>query len=49
LELSRTRTLLRAWQKEAPDFVRFTVDRMGTLAYVKFLDSTPPSKINHVS
>lgn len=37
LELSRTRTLLRAWQKEAPTVVRFTVDRMGALAYVKFI------------
>ncbi len=37
LELSRTRTLLRAWQKQAPTVVRFTVDRMGTLAYVKFI------------
>jgi len=41
LELSRTRTLLREWQKEAPELVRFTVDRMGALAYVKFL--VPPS------
>jgi len=38
LELSQTRTVLRTWQKEAPDVVRFTVDRMGTLAYVKFLE-----------
>lgn len=37
LELTRTRTLLRTWQKEAPTAVRFTVDRMGTLAYVKFI------------
>lgn len=37
LELSRTRTLLRAWQKDAPTVVRFTVDRMGALAYVKFM------------
>jgi hypothetical protein len=42
LELSRTRTLLREWQKEAPEVVRFTVDRMGALAYVKFL--APPSQ-----
>ncbi|MFH1932588.1 MAG: hypothetical protein ABIN18_13500 [Pseudomonadota bacterium] len=41
LELSRTRTLLREWQKESPEVVRFTVDRMGALAYVKFL--VPPS------
>jgi hypothetical protein len=41
LELSRTRTLLRAWQKEAPNVVRFTVDRMGALAYVKFVQPTP--------
>lgn len=37
LELSRTRTLLRSWQKEAPSVVRFTVDRMGALTYVKFI------------
>ena len=43
LELSRTRTFLRAWQKEAPNLVRFTVDRMGTLAYVKFLEVPAPS------
>lgn len=43
LELIRTRTILRAWQKEAPTVVRFTVDRMGALAYVKFL-SGPPSR-----
>ncbi len=37
LELSRTRTLLRAWQKQDQTVVRFTVDRMGALAYVKFI------------
>jgi len=37
LELSKTRTLLRTWQKEAPTKVRFTVDRMGALSYVKFI------------
>lgn len=42
LELSRTRTLLRAWQKEAPTVVRFTVDRMGALAYVKFIPAPNP-------
>jgi hypothetical protein len=42
LELSRTRTFLREWQKEDPNLVRFTVDRMGTLAYVKFMDVPPP-------
>jgi len=42
LELSRTRTLLRAWQKEAPTVVRFTVDRMGALAYVKFISGPLP-------
>jgi len=40
LELGRTRAFLRAWQKEAPGVVRFTVDRMGTLAYVKFIEDT---------
>ena len=37
LELGRTVDLLKALQKQDPDFVRFTVDRMGMLAYVKFL------------
>lgn len=37
LELSHTVELLKALQKRDPSFVRFTVDRMGTLAYVKFL------------
>lgn len=41
LELSRTVKLLQALQKQDPDFVRFTVDRMGTLAHVKFLKSAP--------
>ena len=51
LELNRTRTFLRVWQKEAPDVVRFTVDRMGALAYVKFIDaplSTTGRKANEV-
>ena len=43
LELSWTRTFLRAWQKEEPNLVRFTVDRMGALAYVKFLQVSAPS------
>jgi hypothetical protein len=37
LELGRTVDLLKALQKQEPAFVRFTVDRMGALAYVKFL------------
>jgi hypothetical protein len=37
LELSWTRMFLRTWQKEEPNLVRFTVDRMGALTYVKFL------------
>jgi hypothetical protein len=41
LELSQARSLLRAWQKEEPNVVRFTVDRMGALAYVKFLEPVP--------
>jgi hypothetical protein len=41
LELSRTVDLLKALQKEDPNFVRFTVDRMGMLAYVKFAKSAP--------
>jgi hypothetical protein len=41
LELGRTVELLKALQKRDPNFVRFTVDRMGTLAYVKFLKPEP--------
>jgi hypothetical protein len=41
LELNRAVDLLKALQKQDPEFVRFTVDRMGALAYVKFLKSTP--------
>lgn len=37
LELGRATVLLKKLQKKDPAFVRFTVDRMGTLAYVKFL------------
>ena len=37
LELGQTVELLKAVQKQDPSFVRFTVDRMGALAYVKFL------------
>jgi hypothetical protein len=43
LELGRTVELLKSLQKQDPDFVRFTVDRMGALAYVKFLKSAPGS------
>ena len=41
LEQGRTVELLRTLQKQDPTFVRFTVDRMGALAYVKFLKSAP--------
>ena len=41
LELGRTVELLKAFQKQDPNFVRFTVDRMGMLAYVKFLKTEP--------
>jgi hypothetical protein len=41
LEISRSLDLLKAWQKQAPDVVRFTVDRMGAMAYVKFLKPAP--------
>ena len=41
LELGRTVELLKARQKQDPSFVRFTVDRMGMLAYVKFLKTEP--------
>lgn len=46
LELGRSHDILRAWQKSAPDIVRFTVDRMGELAYVKFLKpAAPPAPV----
>lgn len=41
LEIGRCFELLKALQKQDPSFVRFTVDRMGTLAHVKFLKNTP--------
>lgn len=41
LELGRTVDLLKEQQKRDPSSLRFTVDRMGALAYVKFLKSTP--------
>jgi hypothetical protein len=41
LEIGRATELLKALQKRDPAFVRFTVDRMGTLAYVKFLKPAP--------
>jgi hypothetical protein len=41
LELGRTTDLLKQWQKRDPNFIRFTVDRMGTMAHVKFLKSLP--------
>lgn len=37
LELGTSLNTLRDWQKAEPEVVRFTVDRMGELAYVKFL------------
>jgi hypothetical protein len=40
LELSRTLELLKDLQKRDPEFVRFTVDRAGTMAHVKFLKRT---------
>ena len=44
LELGRTTDLLKKLQKQDPTFVRFTVDRMGVLAYVKFLKDAPGTK-----
>lgn len=41
LELGRTTELLKSLQKQDPSFVRFTVDRMGVMAYVKFLKAEP--------
>jgi hypothetical protein len=47
LELGTSFNTLRDWQKAAPEIVRFTVDRMGELAYVKFLK--PAALPAHVS
>ena len=44
LELGRTTKLLKFLQKQDPTFIRFTVDRMGVLAYVKFLKPCPEGK-----
>jgi hypothetical protein len=44
LELARTTDLLKSLQKIAPDFVRFTVNRMGAMAYVKFVKACPGGK-----
>lgn len=41
LEIARSVDLLKALQRQDPTFVRFTVDRMGALAYVKFLKGSP--------
>jgi hypothetical protein len=41
LELHHTLRLLKSLQKQDPEFVRFTVDRMGALAFVKFLKPAP--------
>lgn len=41
LELGRTIEILKAVQRRDPGFVRFTVNRMGVLAYVKFLKEAP--------
>jgi len=41
LEIGRCFDLLKSLQKQDPTFVRFTVDRMGTLAHVKFLKKAP--------
>lgn len=44
LEIGRSTELLKKLQKQDPAFVRFTVDRMGALAYVKFLKDAPEVK-----
>jgi len=41
LEIGRCFELLKSLQKKDPAFVRFTVDRMGALAHVKFLKNAP--------
>ena len=46
LELGTSHDILRSWQKAEPEVVRFTVDRMGELAYVKFLKpAVPPTHV----
>jgi hypothetical protein len=46
LELGTSFNTLRDWQKAEPEIVRFTVDRMGELAYVKFLKpAAPPAPV----
>jgi hypothetical protein len=41
LEIRQADSLLVTWQKEDPALVRFTVDRMGQRAFVKFVAPTP--------
>ncbi len=43
LEIASVRQALRDWQKEAPDEVRFSVDRMGNMAHVRLLK--PPNSV----
>lgn len=44
LELGRATELLKLAQKRDPDLIRFTVDRMGALAHVKFMKQTPSAR-----
>lgn len=37
LEIKEADEILAAWQRQSPDSVRFTVDRMGNRAFVKFI------------
>ena len=47
LELGTSDKTLSEWQKAEPEVVRFTVDRMGARAYVKFLKpAVPPPHVN---
>ena len=39
-EIAAARQFLRDWQKESPTAIRFSVDRMGTLAHVRLLDGS---------
>lgn len=46
LEIHQADSILTDWQREAPNAVRFTVDRMGNRAFVKFLASSPAPSAN---
>jgi hypothetical protein len=46
LEIKDADNVLAEWQRQSPDSVRFTVDRMGNRAFVKFIrQRTLPSSV----